>query len=253
MKLNGTDVGSDPSDVTNWSDLPGSAVDGAMYHITATGEHFSYNSTVGAFVPALLSQKTFTSNIDPLAGDVLPGTLGDWTETTSGGGAITIDSGAIKFNTTGVSSRKAFAKGVHTISGADWYWKAQLKASDYTGTVNNPAAVMFCYDGGRQVRLHLRSGAGAGGGDRADMISGGGTSPRGAIFVDVVLDDFQTIEAVGLVSKNVVYYFVDGALAMVNEHTEHRSGGGDLFYIGDDTSGASATMWCKNFALYKLS
>ena len=253
MNLNGVDLGADPTDVTNWSDLPGSAANGATYHVTATGEHFVYNSTVGAFVPAVASQKTFTSNIDPLVGDVLPGTLGDWAETTAGSGAITIDSAAIKFNSSGANSDKAYVLGTHSIDGGDWYLRVDIKCNSFSGTDQYAGAMVYLYDGGdgntgNEIRINLRHSATSG---RVDLVGGNGIEKRGAIFETVELDDFQTLEALRI--DNTVYFFFNGTLSMMNESEEFRLTASSYFYIGDSSTGASAITHIKNLYLYKLT
>ena len=249
MKINGISLSVvETNSVTNWSDLPSTADAGTVYLITATGQYYEYHATAG-WVPSVISQKTFASAIDAIDGDAIPNTLGDWTDTASGGGSIAIDSGAVKYDSSGGNSHIAKSVGTHSLSGADWYCRCDIKCTDFSGTTHYSAAMVYCYDGAREVRVTLRHAASSG---RVELTGGGSaTDAKGVVFSTIELDDFKTLEIIKL--SNTCYFFFDGVFALASEHEEFRSNGANAFYIADSSSHASAITYVKNFTLWKLT
>jgi len=250
MKINGISLAVvETSSVTNYTDLPTSAAAGTVYLITATGRYYEYHSTAG-WIPSLIAQKTFESAIDSITGTAIPNTLDNWADTTAGSGAIAIDSGAVKFTSNGANSDKAFTVGTHDLSGADWYLRCDVKCTTYSGSTRYSATMIYCYDGEREVRVHLIDAASSG---KAVLIGGASaTSEIGSTFVSITdLSSFKTLEIVVL--SNTCYFFFDGILTHTEEHENFRGNAAEYCYIGDSSAAASAITWIKNYTLWKLT
>lgn len=221
-----------------------SGADGNYAQLADTNEVYYYDGTAG-WVPALLAGATFTSILDPLDGDVLPDTLGDWSDTDTLLGTITISGGAVRWAGS-VSADTAWSLGTHSpaLAGANWYMRCEAECTAYGGSNYDSAGVFLIYDGVRVFRLGLRHPAAS---DRASFYHSGAV--LGQVVRDVVMSSMGWLDV--YCDGDEVSVFHDGALLTTVRYSAFAADTNDRTIIGDSTGSANAIMRVRNHTMWR--